>query len=120
MNKAEKVINSCFVQFLKTNGAFAKYKYECNRNQVACITLFKTLIRKYYIVPKGTADDELAYNYAKDFIMSSFSWPETIDGVMMWSKLYKGWKHILEDLKNNNYEISENISRAILTRCYQR
>ena len=112
LNEMNRTVAKAFIMMLKAHNAFIPYvnatKYKTN---TSTFTYFLTLLRN--------GDDMDAKKKWGGFIFSSFAWFDTKECKVdptYWSKLNVKWGKILEKLRNNNYEISENLSRAILSR----
>ena len=116
MSKIVNTLNSCFIQFLKSNGAYTNYKKACY-NDMESINRSALTFEKHYVVPENKNwDDEALIRYAELLIMCSFGWGETNEGSIYWNKLYSMWKEVMKKLKYSNYEISKDVSRAVLAR----
>ena len=116
MSKIVNTLNSCFIQFLKSNGAYTKYKRACYNN-MEWMNKGDSSFKKYYVVPDDERyDDEYVVRFAEGLIMCGFGWGETREGSAYWNKLYSKWKEVMRELKYNNYEISKDVSRAVLAR----
>lgn len=116
MSKATDAVNKCFVMFLKRNGALHNYSIEYDkRHYIRCKSVY-TQHKERYLLRTDTSD-RWAYLTGMDFIMGAFTWLDTPQGMEYWSRLNSKWEKIMTLLRDNNYEISEDISRAVLTRC---
>jgi hypothetical protein len=98
--------------FLKANNAFIGYM-RATRNKDSNFT-FTSFLKNF---PKTQTLSECKWT---GFIFNAFAWCDTVEckrgDVAYWSRLNQKWLDILANIKNNDYEISEDISRAILSR----
>lgn len=106
-------VAKAFIMFLKANNAFIGYKRA---------TQGKNNRATFWYYFKNPENDDIKMNTKwRGFIFNAFVWADTVEykekgRVSYWSVLHNDWIKILEALKRNNYEISEDISRAILAR----
>ena len=111
LNEMNEAVARAFVMMLKAQKAFVPYvnatKYKTN---TATFTYFLKLHR--------IGRDINAKRKWNGLIFNSFAWLDTKEckaNPYYWSKLHQKWGEIIEKLHKNNYEISEDVSRSILT-----
>lgn len=105
------IVAKVFIMFLKANNAFMGYKRATSDNDSH--STFQYFLKN---PPKTYGLSECKWS---GFIFNAFIWGNTIEckrDVNYWTRLNNRWLNILYILKNNDYEISEDISRAILSR----
>jgi hypothetical protein len=112
LQEKNTVVAKAFVMFLKANNAFIGYM-RATRNKNNNST-FASFLKNF---PKAQTLSECKWT---GFIFNAFAWCDTVEcrggNVGYWSRLNDRWLNVLANIKNNDYEISEDISRAILTR----
>lgn len=111
VNEMNEAVARAFVMMLKAQKAFIPYvnatKHKTNN---ATFTYFLKLHR--------IGRDIDARKKWNGLIFSSFTWFDTKECKVnpdYWAKLNNKWGEILKYLHSNNYEISEDVSRAILS-----
>ena len=109
MNEA---VARAFVMMLKAQNAFVPYVNATkHKTNASTFTYFLKLHR--------TGRDIDAKRKWNGLIFSSFTWFDTKEckaDAGDWAKLSHKWSEIIEKLHKSNYEISEDVSRAILSR----
>ena len=112
LNEMNEVVARAFVMMLKAQKAFVPYiNATKHKTNTATFTYFLKLHR--------TGRDIDAKKKWHGLIFGSFTWFDTKEckaDLRYWAKLNNKWDEILKDLHKNNYEISEDVSRAILSR----
>jgi len=112
LKEKNTVIAKAFIMFLKANNAFIGYM-RATHNKDSNST-FASFFKNF---PKTQTLSECKW---AGFIFNAFAWCGTVEyrggDIEYWSRLNKKWLNILANIKNNDYEISEDISRAILSR----
>ena len=106
-------VAKAFIMFLKANNAFIGYMRAIRNRRDS----HSTFVYFFKIFPKTEEINEIKWS---GFIFNAFVWKDTVEckrgDISYWSVLHNDWIKILETLKRNDYEISEDISRAILSR----
>lgn len=106
-------INKCFVRFLKANEILIDYAKEYDKYTKE---LKDTESRQYLLKRYPSDSDNDVYVRGMSMIMNSFCWSKTKRGSNFWCGIHHKWLKVIKLLENNNYEISKDVSRAILTR----
>ena len=107
-------VAKAFIMFLKKCNAFIGYRRATygKENRASSFS--------WFLKNQEEIDESKLETKWRGFIFNSFVWVDTVEckkgRASYWSVLHNDWIKILEVLKNNDYEISEDISRAILTR----
>jgi hypothetical protein len=106
-------VAKAFIMFLKKCNAFVGYRRAtyAKENRASF---------SWFLKNQEEIDESKLETKWRGFIFNSFVWADTVEykkgRVSYWSVLHNDWIKILETLKRNDYEISEDISRAILSR----
>jgi hypothetical protein len=102
-------VAKAFIMFLKANNAFIGYKRATQgKNNGATFW--------YYFKNLENDDIKMSTKW-RGFIFSAFMWAGTVEcreDPLYWSRLHTMCVGILEQVIHNDYEISKDISRAIL------
>ncbi len=112
MKEKNEIMARTFIMFLKANGAFVPYM-NAVKEQGKTTASFPYFMKHF----DRTFDESL--RAWKGFIFCAFTWAGTKEGKRnpsYWSNLHSKWLKIVEKIVINNYEISEDISRSILSR----
>lgn len=112
LQEKNTIVAKAFVMFLKANNAFIGYMRATHDKESN--STFTSFLKNF---PKTQTLSECKWT---GFIFNAFAWCDTVEckrgDVVYWSRLNNMWLNVLYRIKNNDYEISEDISRAILTR----
>jgi len=112
LQEKNAVVAKAFVMLLKANNAFIGYMRAIHDKENSYT--FTSFLKNF---PKTQALSECKWT---GFIFSAFAWCDTVEcqkgDLEYWAILNNKWMNVLYRIKNNDYEISEDISRAILTR----
>lgn len=112
LNEMNEAVARAFVMMLKAEKAFVPYVNATkHKTNASTFTYFLKLHR--------IGRDIDAKRKWNGLIFSSFIWFDTKECKAdpgYWSKLNQKWGEIIEKLHKSNYEISEDVSRAILSR----
>lgn len=112
LNEMNEVVAKAFVMMLKAQKAFVPYVNATkHKTNASTFTYFLKLHR--------TGRDIDAKRKWNGLIFSSFTWFDTKECKVnpgYWAKLNQKWGEIIEKLHKSNYEISKDVSRAILSR----
>ena len=112
LQEKNTVMAKAFVMFLKANNAFIGYMRATHDKESS--STFTSFLKNF---PKTQTLSECKWT---GFIFNAFVWCDTVEckrgDLAYWSRLNNKWMNVLYRIKNNDYEISEDISRAILTR----
>lgn len=112
LQKKNTIVAKAFVMFLKANNAFIGYMRATHDKENS--STFTSFLKNF---PKTQTLSECKWT---GFIFNAFAWCDTVEcrggDVGYWSRLNDRWLNVLTNIKNNDYEISEDISRAILAR----
>ena len=100
----DKIVLTAFVKFLKNNDALMSYRANCAKYNHEYHNMFFPLHKTDCTGLKG----------AYTFICAAFSWGDTKQGHMFWSKLNRKWNELLTILERTGYEMSENIISTFL------
>lgn len=104
-------VAKAFIMFLKANNAFVGYK-RATQGRINRASFW------YYFKDPDNDDIEMNTKW-RGFIFSAFTWLDTVEcksDPTYWSRLHNRWVRILDKLIYNDYEISKDISRSILSR----
>lgn len=116
LDEKNTIVAKAFIMFLKANNAFIGYRRatRVNNNDYTFTSFLKNF-------PKTESLSECKW---AGFIFNAFAWCDTVEcnrgSIGYWSNLNDRWLDILNHIKNNNYEISKDISRTILSRSNER
>ena len=112
VNEMNEVVAKAFVMMLKAQKAFVPYVNATkHKTNASTFTYFLKLHRIGRDIDAKRKWDGL--------IFSSFTWFDTKEckaDPRYWAKLNQKWCEIIGKLHKSNYEISEDVSRAILSR----
>ena len=108
-------VAKAFIMFLKANNAFIGYKRATQWRDNSF--KFEHYLKNLKNQPNSEAMMDIKW---KGFIFNAFVWGDTVEykrgDIIYWSVLNNKWLNVLDCIKINDYEISEDISRAILSR----
>lgn len=112
LNEMNRTVAKAFVMMLKAQKAFVPY-VNATKHRTNTFTF------TYFLELHRIGRDIDAKRKWNGLIFSSFTWFDTKECKAdpgYWSKLNDQWNRILENLYKSNYEISKDVSRAILSR----
>ena len=112
LNEMNDAVARAFVMMLKAQKAFVPY-VNATKDKTNASTF------SYFLKLHRIGRDIDAKRKWNGLIFSSFTWFDTKECKTdpgYWSKLNSQWNRVLEKLYKSDYEISKDVSRAILSR----